>query len=629
MGWMKVRFTPGFNRDRTYYATDGGWYDGNLVRFREGLPESWGGWTRFNEDFVIEGICRSVHRFSDLAGSVWLGLGTSSRFYVAQDDLYYEVTPFIGGDTLNTDPLATVDESSIVTVEHVGHVRLPGTYVVISGATTTNGIPDTVLNAEHMIVDVVDDDHYTIDVGVDATSTGDGGGSAVEVNYLYSPGSGDQFYGGGWGSGTWGEGDWGEDEGSGGGQIGDQIGIWSQGSWGEDLIANASNGPIFYWDATNPDDRMINIRDLSGADGNAPLYSKFIIVSHKDRHLLAFGGSEFSTGNAAPLAVRWCSQENILNWDEASTTGTAGSIPFSRGSKFMAGISTQREILVWTDAALYSMQYIGAPYIYAVDLIADFSDINGMKSCTVYNDAVFWWGRSGFYMYDGRVTRIPCPVWDYINNRTDYSQNEKIFGDTIRMFGEVIWYYQSVDGDEIDSYVCYNVDQNLWTYGILGRTAWLDSDPFHLPIGITADGRIFNHEDGGSDTEVDPPVPLNAWLESAPFELSSEGAYDKGDRFAFVTRILPDVTFRYFETEVQTPRVELQIRAIDKPGGDFTDTDQGLVTRVTIDHKENFTQENHVRIRGRALALRVATVNRGTRWRLGVPRVYIRADGQR
>lgn len=627
MPWTKLKFAPGVNKETTRYSADGTWFDSNLVRFREGFPEMWGGWVQAYPSITFTGKCRSLHRFSDLSSFQWLGVGTNTRFYVYSDDLSYDVTPLVDHATLANNPFTTVNLSTTVTVHQVAHGKLPGDYVIFGGSTAVGGIPTGDINIEHLITGYVGPDDYQVVMAHAATSSTTGGGAAVTVDYILAAGSEDQITGGGWGTDGWGEDPWGGDPALGSANT---MGIWTQDNWGEDLVANAAKGGIYYWDATNPANRMLNILDLASADGNAPAYSEFILVSHKDRHLLAFGASEFGGGGAvAAMSFRWCDQEDILNWNEADLAGTAGSLPLSRGSRFISAIATQQEIVAWTDQAMYAIHYLGAPLIYGADLITDFSDILGLKAAAIFDSTVFWMGRSGFYSYSGRVEKMPCAVWDYVSNRLNYAQANKVYASTNRIHNELIWYYPSINGSENDSYVAFNMKDNVWTIGSLVRTAWLDLDTLNNPIGAYTDGHLYLHESGADDGSTMPVTPLPAYIESAPLELSSEGSFDKGDKFMFIRRILPDVTFRDYSDGVNTPKVNFNLKMMDKPGDGFGQTTSGQASRSVTIPVEEFTDELQVRIRGRSLSLRIDGSTVGTKWRLGTPRIDVRTDGQR
>lgn len=628
MPWMPVKFPPGIFKDTTHYDTQGRWYDCNLVRFREGKPERWGGWTKALGDLQVDGIARSIFRHAALDGTVWHSVGTSKRFYMVYSDTEYDVTPIETTTTLGTDPLDTTSGSNEIVVNDTAHGRQVGDILIMSGATAVGGIGTGELNAEHEITEYIDADSYKITVTSNATSTASGGGGSVQVEYLYNPGSVDSISGDGWGRGWWGQGAWGNPLSSSGPVI--KLGQWSQGNWGEDLVACIKDGPIFYWDRTNADTRMVDILDLGSADGNAPSSAQFIVISDRDRHLLAFGGTSYGGSTVNPVEIRWCDQENILNWDEADTTGTAGSLPLTSGSYFLAAQKTSKEILVWTDTALYSLQYIGAPLIYAANVIDDYSDIVGLKAATSINNVVYWMGRSGIYMYDGSVKKIRCPVWDYVSQRWDKDQLAKVFVSTNAAFSEIIFFYPSSGATDLDSYITYNFMEDHWTVGSLERTAWFDGDAIYGPLAVDHSGYMYEHESGADDGSTNPSQAISAYIESAPFELSVEGSFDKGDRFFFIRRILPDVTFRaYTNDEMDTPEMNIVLKSIDKPGGGLTTNTTSTVTRTAILPVSQYTDDLQVRLRGRGVIIRAESDTTGTLWRLGTPRLDIRPDGQR
>lgn len=629
MPWTRVNLAPGIVKDVTRYASGGTWVDSNLVRFRDGFPERWKGWVRYLSSTILEGICRSLNRWAILSGDIYLGIGTDKRFYVATNDTIIDVTPIASTETL-TNVISTTAGSTEIVIDDPMHGTFPGDYVIISGASQVGGISPTRLNGEHRITRYINDNTYGIELGGSPAASTETGGGTIQLQYLFSAGAESQNYGGGWGTSAWGEGPWGGGGGSGGG-AGKKLGLWSQANWGEDLVACAYDGPIFFWDATTPTARMVDIRNLPGADGNAPSFARFIAVSHRDRHLLAFGPSnEYGDNEYAPMTIRWCSQEDLTNWNEADLQGTAGSIPLSRGSSFVSVTQTSREFLVWTDAALYSVQFVGAPDVYIAEIISDGTDIAGMNAARPFGNNVFWMGRSGFYMYDGRVTKLSCPVWNYLVNDLNVNQINKVYCATNRAQNEVIWFYPSVAGGENDKYIAYDTVQNVWTVGILSRTAWIDMDFQFAPLAAAPDGKLLYHETGNDDGSVDPPAPINAFVESAPFELSSEGAYDKGDRFMFVRKILPDVTFDNYDG-INTPQMRMTLKMMDKPGGGFTSSNSRVVSENTfvLSGPEEFTEELHVRLRGRSITVRLESDTLGSLWRIGMPRFDIRTDGQR
>lgn len=624
MPFMKLAFNPGIIKDRTRYSADGYWFDSNLVRFRNGLPERWAGWVPYMEGTALIGACRSLNRFSNLVGQVYMGMGTSKRFYVTQDGILYDVTPIRDTASL-TNPFTTTNGSTRVVVTDVAHGTLVGDTVIFSGASAVGGVAADDLNKEFIIDGYISPDEYAITVENAATSSATGGGNPVSAAYLFAAGSDNQSYGDGWGYGGWGEGEWGDSNTA----VRGGIGIWTQDNWGEDIVACPIDGPIFYWDATSPGSRMVNIRDLPLADGYAPQGARFIVVSHRDRHLLAFGVSEEFMGSTyAPMTIRWCSQEDITNWNEADTAGTAGSIPLSRGSRFVAIEPTQREILVWSDTALYSLQFVGAPDVYVADIVSEGTDIVGINAAVTFGTMTYWMGRSGFYVYDGRVRKMSSPVWEYVNNNLNWGQCVKVYASSNRAKDEILFFYPGADGLEVSNYVSYDVLNDCWTVGTLSRTAWMDMDYQYAPFAVCSDGTMYYHETGYDDGSQNPPIPLNAYVESAPFELSAEGSYDKGDRFMFIRRILPDVSFAGYDG-INQPKMNIVLKTMDKPGGGFTSSSSNQVVKEVILSVDEFTDDIHLRLRGRSLTLRLESNTLGSQWRSGAHRLDLRSDGQR
>lgn len=643
MSWTTLRIAPGLVRNTTRYAASGTWYDASLVRFREGTPEKWAGWVDGYPGFSMSGVCRSLHRHGVLDGTRWVSAGTSKKFYMVRNEFQYDVTP-VGSSVVVANPLTTTNGSTQVKVTHASHSHYPGSYVVISGASAVGGVPAVDLNKEHVISGWVDDNNYLITVATTATSDASGGGAAVTLSYLFAAGSDDVVVStSGWGTGAWGEGVW-------GGAVGvtsgfDQMGIWSQDNWGEDLVANASGGPIFYWKASTASTKMIDILDIpvnyfglgtAGADGNAPEEAQFILISHRDRHLLAFGCTAFGVGAPVePMTIRWCSQEAITNWNEGDTTGTAGFLPLSNGSKFISGIATAKEILAWTDQALYSIQYVGGTFIFVADILERWSDICGMKACCSFNGIVYWMGGGGFYSYSGRTDKLACPIWDYISTRLNRQQMAKVCAGSNQNHNEVIFYYPSnVSGNlENDSYAALDTVQGVWTFGALPRTAWMDLDSLSPVLGASPEAlstaRLFEHDQGADDGSTSPPSPLDAFIESGPIELSAEGSYDKGDRMMFVKRLMPDVTFRDITTSSTVPQMNIVLKMMDMPGGGFGESASSQAQRSATIPVEQFTKEAWPRLRGRSLSVRYESNTIGTNWRAGFTRIYARTDGQR
>ena len=586
----------------------------------------WKGWVRYADTLTLNGICRSLYRYFDNDGFKWIGVGTSSRFYAVSDDINYEVTPLRKTtDPLGSDPVSVTDTLTTVEITDTSHGGYTGDSVILSGLTATGGVPAGDLNTEHVIT-YVDDNTFSIVVDTAATSSTTGGGASGVAKYILNPGTEDQVEGAGWGSLSWSEEEWGGDPTL---AIGDQIAQWSQDNWGEDLVVCNYKADIYYWDSSSPSNRMLALADLGGADGNEPTVATFIIMSHRDRHLLAFGTNAYSTSTYTPLNIRWCDQEDITKWDESSLTETSGSLLATHGSEWICGIRARDEIIAWTDSAMYAVQYIGAPLIFGLEILAQNTDIVGLNAAVYQNDVVYWIGRSGFYAYTGRVEPIPCPVWDYVERDINWDQPKKIFCSTFKLHDEIIWFYASTDGTENDKYVSYNYVENAWTIGSLTRTAWLDSSSQDNPIATCGSSNFMIEHEVGYKNGLDDTA-LDAYIESTPIELSSEGSFDKGDRMMFVRRIFPDITFLDADDGINTPAATMTLKMMDKPGGGFNaKTDGGSVARTATSPIETYTDEIHTRLRGRSLTFRVESTSKGTRWRIGRPRVDVRTDGQR
>ena len=613
MALVKLDIRPGVDRNSTEYENTGGWYDSNRVRFRSGHPESIGGWQRYSDESFI-GMCRSLFRHTDNLGINYTALGTTVKMYVETGGQLSDVTPIRATASL-TDPFDTTDTLYTITVTDVGHGANAGDYIIINGSTAVGGITDEVINAEHVITSVVDADTYTITVTTAATSTANGGGAGITINYLYYSGTDATVYGTGWGTGTWGRSTWGS--GSTAVAATDTVRIWNIDNFGEDLIVNPRNGPVFYWDATTPDTRMVNITTLGGAT-NPPEVATKTLVSQNSRHVIAFGCDPLSSSTQNKMLVRWSDQEDAADWTP-STTNQAGDYQLNKGSRIVTALQTRSDILIFTDKTLYNMQYIGGQLVFGFQVVADNIYIAGAQSAVAVNDVVYWMGASGFYAYDGRVQPIQCSVQDFVLVDIDWSATDKIFACSNMMHNEVTWFYQSVDGTEIDSYVTYNYVENLWYFGHLARTAWIDDPGGFYPIAASTDGYLYTHEKGVLDESVDPPVDIGAWIESSPIEIGD------GDKFSFIDRLIPDIDFH--GSIASSPSVTITLTNANWPGGAGFGATSSII--VQEPSSNTYTTKKNVRMRGRSVKIKVQSSVAGTRWRSGHNRIEIREDGAR
>ena len=628
MPLTKLQFKPGINRDITSYSNEGGWVDCDKVRFRQGYPEVIGGWEKYSPETYI-GTVRGLHNWVALDGSNLLGLGTESKYYVEQGQQFYDVTP-IRKTSTNSITFAATNGSSTITATDANHLAVQGDFVTIAGAVSLGGlITAAVLNQEYQIDSVPTANTYTIiakdtagaTVTANASDSGNGG-SGVDGVYQLNSGLNTGVGGTGWGAGTWGRGTWGSAATQ---TVATQLRIWSHDNFGEDLLINPRDAGIFYWDKSDGlTARAVNISTLGGAS-NVPTICKQIMVSDVDRHVIAFGADTINTGEQDPLLIRFSSQETATDWTPTATN-TAGDLRIGTGSEFVRAIETKREIIVFTDSSMHSMQFIGPPFTFGIQPLATNITIMGPNAAVAVNDAIFWMGRQNFYLYEGQTKQLPCTVKERVFFDFDYDQADKVYASVISEFGEIIWFYTSNTNSlanggtgENDRYVIYNYQEGVWYYGDLGRSAFLDRGVRTFPIAA-ADNYLYNHETGYTD---DGSV-MTSRLESSPIDMGD------GDHFTSISRVIPDFTFNGSTTTA--PTVNLTLQSNNFPGGNYLQTELSKVDRTvttTTVPFEQFTNKADVRLRGRAFSLKVDCNTIGVRWRLGSPRVDLRQDGRR
>ena len=639
MPLTKLQFQPGINRESTSYSNEGGWYDMDKVRFRMGYPEKIGGWTKLGIKSFL-GSCRALHPWRTIALNNYLGVGTSDKYYIEEGQGYYDITPIRETTSAGDVTFAASDGSSTITVTDTNHGAVIGDFVTFSGAVSLGGLVTAdVLNQEYKINSIVDDNNYTITarevnsvaiitvdgeytpVAVTANTSDSGnGGSSVVGAYQINTGLDTSVFGNGWGAGTWSRGAWNSaaviDT------LTDTLRLWSHDNFGEDLIINVYNGGIYYWDASvvSPlTSRAVPLSSLAGAS-NAPTVAAKVIVSDVDRHVIAFGANSLGSATQDPLLIRFSDQENAADWTP-TTTNTAGDLLIGSGSRIVTALETRQQILVFTDASLHVMQYLGPPFTFGINMISENVTIASPNSAIAIEDNVFWMGSNEFYTYGGAVQKLPCTVRDYVFSDFNQNQSEKVFAASNTSFSEVWWYYPSADSANVDRYVVYNYQQNIWYYGTLTRSAWIDRGLEQNPIAAGLDGYLYTHENGFDDGSQNPAAAISAYIESSQFDIGD------GNNFSFVSRIIPDVTFR--DSTVSSPSVTFTMKARNFPGGNYLQEDDSTVTKTATVPVEQFTNQAFVRLRGRSMALRVDSNETGMTWRLGSPRMDVRQDGRR
>ena len=702
MPLQKFLFKPGVNRENTRYTTEGGWYEGDKIRFRQGNPEKIGGWTQFAPNTFL-GICRSLWNWITLAGENLIGVGTNLYFYILNGGVYYDVTPIRKTVTL-TNPFTATAGSSVIAVFETNHGCANGDTVIYSGGGIVGlggNITAPVLTGTFQIA-FIDDNNYTITVSATANVTdasGSPGGGTVVTQYEVNTGGTYQVPLVGWGAGTWGGGTWGN-----GLSVNTPLYIWNQQNFGEDLIYGPRGQGIYYWNAnvgyspiqitisiaspavitlpggfSFPDgttftftstgalptgltvgqvyfvvnstggtfnvsttisgsaittsggqsgvqrisQRGIDLADVG--DDDTPLFQNYLIVSDTSRFVLVFGTNDYGTTYINPMLIRWSDQEDPYTWTPQATN-QAGSLQLSHGSSIITAVQSRQEIVVFTDSSIYSLQYVGPPFVWTAQLIADNVSIVGPNAAVIASGAVYWMGVDKFYKYDGRVQTLNCDLRRYIFSNFNVSQAQQVYAGTNEGFNEIWWFYCSANSTVVDRYAVYNYIENVWYYGNMGRTAWLDSGILPLPVAATYDSELVQHEDGVDAYVLGVQTALPAYISSSEFDIGD------GHNFGYVWRVLPDLTF---ENSTTTPSgsaaaVDMTLYPMQNSGSGTGNPGSATVTKgATYNITEEYTGQIYTRVRGRQLIFKIASTQLGTTWQLGAPRLDIKADGRR
>lgn len=504
-----------------------------------------------------------------------------------------------------------------LTVHDPLHGAVTGDYVEfenVSGLTTQLNTDIENSGNPHVITSA-STNSYTIELAnaADGDYTESGQSSAF---YLLNTGLATTILGPGWGAGTWGRFTWGSAVPS---LAGETLRIWFADNFGEDLIFVNADGEIYYWDASSGvTNRAFPLRALSGAN-ETPTVARKILVSEADRHVIAFGANPIGSTVQDPLLIRFSDQENPADWNPTATN-TAGDLRLSQGSEIITAVRTSRQILVFTDSSLHSLQFIGPPFTFGTALLGDNIRIAGPNAVVSVNDTVFWMGQSNFYRFDGRIQPIPCAVRDYVFSDINSQQSFKVFAGSLGSQNEVWWFYPSSGSEENDRYVVYNYAENVWYYGTMARTCWNDraSGQRSYPQATGADGYLYDHERG---LEADGSA-MNAYVTSSDFDIGD------GDQFMLLRRILPDLSFR--RSTATSPEVDFTVIAKNFSGDTSEESVSGTVVRQTlVGGAHDYTDQLYLRARGRTMALKVESDTTGVQWRLGTPRLDARPDGRR
>ena len=616
MTLQRFNFKPGIYREGTAYSNEGHFYDASFVRFRSGHPEKVGGWVKkYTASFI--GVCRKIKQWAANDGLRFIALGTTKKTYIISGNRFIDVTPIRDTTSAGDATFAASDGSSTLTVTETGHGAALGDFVTFSGAATLGGlITAEVLNQEYEIASITSANAFTITakdtsgstVTANASDTGNGGSSVIAA-YQINIGLDVAVPGGGWASGPWGDGTWGTAAGE---TLSNSLRLWSLDNFGEDLLLNARLGPIFLWDKTNTTTRAKELSTIANAS-NPPSEVLQVVVSTQDRHVLAIGCNPIFESNLDPMQIRWCSQENALDWTP-TTTNTAGDLKLSVGSTIVGALRGRQEVAIWTDNALYSVQFVGAPFVFKANLITDGVSLISPNAAITANNVIFFMDRGNFYAYAGAAKVLPCTVRQYVFDDFNDVQSEQVTAFANTGFNEVGWFYPSSGSTVLDKQVVYNYAENVWSISDLARDAWDDAAASsENPIAVKTvndAGYVYSHEVGYDDEDQ----PLTAFIETADFDIAD------GDHFAFVRRLLPDCKFVGGST---SPELTYTIKTRDNAGGTITAESTTAVTPSS-----EFAMTN-VRARARQVRVRIESTDVENGWRLGDVRLDVRPDGRR
>ena len=617
MPLTKLQVAPGIDKQNTEYGAEGKWVDSDNVRFRYGQPEKIGGWTKVTSDALL-GATRAILTWSDLSSVNHAMYGTNKKLYAYSENSYADITPTRGTGSITQ--FATTSGSTTVTVTDADHGALVGDHVTISSVSgAIGGLTQANLQNEFEI-QTATDDTYTIVAPAAASSSATG--ATATATYQINSGPATSIYGYGWGAGTWSRSTWDTTrEGLTGAEgVLLQSTKWSLDNWGEDVLIQKFDGSIYYWDTSaGLSSNLASNTNVS----SAPTKSRFMMVSGDDRHVICFG-TETTIGTTSTqdnMFIRWSDQETVNTWTPTSTN-TAGSQRLTSGNKINAAVRSRGAVLIWTDLALYQMQFIGAPFTFGFKQLGSNCGAVGINAAVDIGGISFWMGNDSFFRFDGAVKKIPCSVQDYVFDDINNNAIGDVFCAANTDFNEVMWFYPSGNSLQIDRHVTYNYAENLWYTGSLARSTWADRGVYSNPYATEFDSTdstatistIYGNKDGrtfvyAQENGVNAAGgAMTAYIESGDIDIGD------GDQFMSISRFIPD-----FKNQVGNVDVTIKSRS-------YPTTTQ--TTHGPYEVSTSMTKQD-TRIRGRQLALRVSSDATDDKWRYGTLRFDGKPDGMR
>jgi len=641
MPLKKIPLPPGFDKNDTASQAEGRWIDGDNIRFQYGSPEKIGGWRQISSDIIV-GAARDMHSFIDLTGRRYEIIGTNKVLYALFADEFYDITPL--GTALTSCTYTSTTGSATVTINKTSHGLNPGDLIEFSSVTTP-GSPTTSFTSASFTTNTFEvkttptTGTFTITMSANETGTGVTAGGTITTNPYVIIGPVISTFGFGWGAGLWGRSTWNTPRTTSNTDI--DAGSWSLDNFGEILIATIKNGPTFEWDPNAG--AGVNTRATIIA-GN-PTKTVLTRVSDRDRHLVHFG-TETTIGTPAtldPMFIRFSDQEDIEIY-EPTSTNTAGTFRLDNGSRIVTAVKGKDYILVLTDQAAYTMQFVGPPFTFSIRQVGSNCGCIGQHAAVFVNGAVFWMGDAGnFFIFDGTVKTLPCSVEDFVfttrgdNLGINFTQGDTVFAGHNSLYTEINWFYSKANSNQVDRVVTYNYGEQSWSTGTLARTAYEDAVVFENPTatkfdttktptvptinGVSVGGSyVFDHEIGVNEvlnltSTSTTSLVISSFIKSGDFDLDIDG---DGEYFIKIRRFIPD--FKYLEGNT---KVTLFFKAYPAD----TTTALGLTTvgPFTI---SSTTDKIDTRARGRLASIKIENDALNDNWRYGVFRVDIQPDGR-
>ena len=648
MALIDFKVLPGIDKQNTNAGAEFRWVDSDNVRFRYGLPEKVGGWSSLVTDTIV-GVSRKMHAFVDLDGNRYVAIGTDKFLLLYFEGQLFDITPV--KTALTGATIATTNASAVCTITKASHGLSAGDIVQFNNVTLPGGTGYTAADFEDknfQVTSVTSSSVFTITQSSNATATVSTGGS-LTIKPYETVGPRAQSYGYGWGIDGWGNGNWGEAASA--SDVSLEPGLWSLDNFGEVLIATIANGKTFTWNAgaASATSNRASTTTSGFATGNNPTASRLTLVSPTTRHLCHFG-TETTVGTDTTqddMFIRFSDQEDIDSYD-ATAINSAGDFRLQDGTKIVGALKAKETILVWTDNALYTMKFIGAPFTFGFEQVGTNCGLIGKNAAVEIDGSAFWMSPNGFFMFDGTVKSLPCTVEDFVYDSADTTKGQQITAGLNNLFTEVVWYYPSTGSDYNDKYVVFNYGEpmkgGVWYTGTEARTSWIDGVVYPQPFGTKYDASasgtfpeiigedslgqtiLFEHEVGTD--QVNPngtTTAVTSFVKSYDFDLQSRarnaqgrasGPTIAGEVFLALRRFVPD-----FKTLLGNAKVTIGIKRYPQQSDSATTLSPFTIT--------SSTDKKDTRARGRFVNFKIENDSVSESWRFGTFKIDIQPDGRR